>query len=643
MWVSSRRNVSEDVSRTVKVDLKHIDEKIFILVLRHIYADTGDELFDDIATGSLDDFLDTVIEVMSAANELMLGRLAQVCQEVVGRYVNARNVCSLLNTIAECSVDSFKRAALEYICLNLEGMLELRLLDELDEDLWFELDEVVKANQMAFLPFARSGRAEAELIEQYPELLGQIETSKQRRVDSMRLRTRLVQGERETVTVKHQVGSLERHVSSTLIKDQAPSPADESPLTTPTPSPAIVANDASDDLPFDMDEDQPRFLPGPAIKGRQALVASTAVDTPGAKILSSSNLATSPSPVGTPRIGPENREISDFGQSVTPGSPAFAVGGFTAQRRPWQRPTIDTGKSALRDIMEQDSASRVSNLTQAMQSLSTPSKPAPKLSQKERKRQQQQMKGESPNVQAISSPSAPTSKPTSPWQTVAKPRPTMTPTVSTPSPQTDSKVQVPPRPAMTMRQTVAGAPTRAVSTNATSGRGAPPSSLQPTAKAATPQIQSIRHTPVASRTPSGLDALTSMTEILAQQQTEKAAIKEAVAKRSLQEIQQEQEFQAWWDSESRRIQEEEAQVNAAIGRERNSNGGRGGQRRGGIRGGKKSQGEKISKEPADVSMSTGSPSVSHAEKPGGGRGRGRERERGRGQASAPPRGPRQMT
>ena len=38
--------------------------------------------------------------------------------------VTTRNVCQLLNAVAPCSVTEFKDAALEYICLNLEGMLE---------------------------------------------------------------------------------------------------------------------------------------------------------------------------------------------------------------------------------------------------------------------------------------------------------------------------------------------------------------------------------------------------------------------------------------------------------------------------------------------------------------------------------------
>jgi hypothetical protein len=87
-----------------------------------------------------------------------------------------------------------------------------------------------------------------------------------------------------------------------------------------------------------------------------------------------------------------------------------------------------------------------------------------------------------------------------------------------------------------------------------------------------------------------------MTDILLQQQTEKTAVKEAVAKHSLQEIQQQQEFEEWFDSESRRVQEEEAQATAAaaataMAASRDARGkrgrGRGGQRRASGRGGAK--------------------------------------------------------
>lgn len=82
-WLSSRRVNSEE---TINVDLKDINQTVFGFVLRYIYADTTDNLFDDVRSKSLDDFIDLILDVMSAANELMMDRLAQICQKMLGRF-----------------------------------------------------------------------------------------------------------------------------------------------------------------------------------------------------------------------------------------------------------------------------------------------------------------------------------------------------------------------------------------------------------------------------------------------------------------------------------------------------------------------------------------------------------------------------
>ena len=85
-WLSSRRNDLQEPQEAIKVDLKHVKSEVFDLVLRHIYADTGEELFDGTVTSDFDIFLDLIMEVLSVANELMLDRLAQVCQKVLGQF-----------------------------------------------------------------------------------------------------------------------------------------------------------------------------------------------------------------------------------------------------------------------------------------------------------------------------------------------------------------------------------------------------------------------------------------------------------------------------------------------------------------------------------------------------------------------------
>ena len=82
-WLAGRR---QDNSKTVRIDLKHIDPRTFQLVLRYLYADLGPELFDNVVSGDIDEFSELVLDVMAVANELMLDRLSQICQHVVGRF-----------------------------------------------------------------------------------------------------------------------------------------------------------------------------------------------------------------------------------------------------------------------------------------------------------------------------------------------------------------------------------------------------------------------------------------------------------------------------------------------------------------------------------------------------------------------------
>ena len=82
-WLAGRRQQNPEI---VKIDLKHIDPIAFDFVLRHIYADVGSELFDDVVSADVDEFSELVMDVMSVANELMLDRLSQICQEVIGRF-----------------------------------------------------------------------------------------------------------------------------------------------------------------------------------------------------------------------------------------------------------------------------------------------------------------------------------------------------------------------------------------------------------------------------------------------------------------------------------------------------------------------------------------------------------------------------
>jgi inhibitor of Bruton tyrosine kinase len=598
-WLSSRRGKAEEISDMIRVDLKHVEEQTFGMVLRHIYADTGEELFDTVVTSDLDEFIDVIIEVMAVSNELMLDRLTQVCQKALGQYVTTRNICQLLNAVAPCSVDEFKHAGLEYICLNLETMLEQRLLEELDNDLLVELDEMVQENQLACLPFARSGRAEADLFDQHPELAGKIAEGKQRMIDSLRIRSRYlenaerIQNAQKPRAEGSEGGSL---TSASSITKQPTTGGGHSVVSSPAPKP----REHSSDMLFDMEEEH-------SIDDLiESSFASSNVDN---KHVQDEVALDSASPSSLRQYGlPQRSDIvhqlcegpvaslsasslrehplSLSALTRTSGAANDTSPGAEIDHNAWRSPLAGSAKADFKDIMTQASASRTSNLTLAISHRDAQlGKASNRPSQRERKKirhQQSQDKVSTPSdeIPPNSDPSLSSRNSKSPWQTIQKPAEQRL------FPGRSSQGSVPshpsPRPAMTMRQTLAGASTLTKEDTPAKPNPNPRSVSTPGVGQSSipkPQIQSIRHNPAPPTVSSSpLGAYHSMADILAQQQGEKTAIKVAAAKRSLQEIQQEQEFQEWWDNEAKRVQEEEqaSAAAAASGTEGGRGRGRGG-------------------------------------------------------------------
>ncbi|KAK5135819.1 hypothetical protein LTR08_004646 [Meristemomyces frigidus] len=605
-WLAGR-DEDEDIS----VDLSHINAKTFRLVLRHIYADTGAELFDDIVSVGLDDFLDAVMDVMSAANELMLDRLSQICQAVVGQFVNVRNVCELLNAISPSSVHEFKDAGLEYLCLNLEAMLQGHHLNALDEDLLAELDDVVRENQLACLPFAKSGRADMLLHERHPELAAVLDRNRQRKIDSVTLRSR-----HQDITT-FMPGSLGDELSTSPLQQKARRRSSTAHYKTDVDRPSLKPKASAKDMMFAMDEEggsalqtpeqSPSIRPMPSPRGLEAIASS-----PPEEVWYSSRGKV----VLSPMLAPQN-SAPGTGTPRTPRSPPVS-GRTPSGGVPWTFTALPGPRTDMKNIMAQAATVRTSSLSQDIAAArpdlpATPSSfslGAPKLSQKDRKRMQQSGSG-TPKALDSAPVSSPLSagNPSSPWQDVSSPRSPAVHAVLSPPIQSGPIKPINARgsstPHLTMRQTVAnpkpGQPQKPVigpgGLSAVQQRSTPDTKpLQGKEQVRTPSKQSlqqlpsqpsnskpipqsIRHQPI----PEQVLGLT-MYEIVALEQAAKDELKAAAAKRDLQEIQAEQEFQEWWDKEAARVQEAEqrnATSAAKISKKRPSRGGgRGGGRAG---------------------------------------------------------------
>lgn len=648
-WLSSRREGAEG-QEAIKVNMKHVHPSIFQYVLRHLYADMDDSLFEGTVTPDFEAFIDLILDIMFLANELMLDRLQQCCQKVLGRFgklfwrpapkpwmlihaVNTRNVCQLLNAVSPCSVTEFKGAALEYICLNLEGLLEnqyvfnalltsvlltyISLLDELDDDLMLELDGVVRQNQLACLPVAKSGIAEAALLQAYPELSGMIERGRQARLDSMAFRYR----SREDEMRYGSFPKVKGPILDELAFVQPGRPSSSKGQSSAPKSSLLRARSSTADLMFDMEEgdstDTTFFEPSadhlnyPVSRLEQTSITPTADRNLATREMKNSKIEKQ---TGT---GLLETPLSFTDQnSSTISKKSFSNEQTRTHRdaKPWASTTLVSHQLDLKDIMAQASSIRVSNTPLSVSSQAK--KPAsaagslPKMSQRARKKQQQQQQQPPAPTEADiiynANPlqesdglhiRAETSK--SPWRTLTVPRIQLkdilgaenkNPPISKADLSTRSKSP------LTLRQTVPGNMSNSqeetslssyahhgVSANIPQMAGTGPSTskssslpyveytsnLSPSSSNPKP-IQSTHHQ-LSSAEPS---LNFSMADILEQQQTEKEIFREAVAKRNLQEIQEEQAFQEWWDAESRKVRSEEASRKGAGEEERGQGRGR---------------------------------------------------------------------
>ncbi|KAH7135499.1 hypothetical protein B0J11DRAFT_479304 [Dendryphion nanum] len=567
-WLAGRQT---EGSSHIRVDLTHVETWLFDLVVRHIYADAGEEIFDGFTSEDLNDFLaldellDHIMDIMSIANELMLDRLSQICQMLIGRYVNARNVCSLLNAIAPSSVAEFKDAALEYICLSLEAVMQHSSLDELADDVLLELNQVVRDNQLANLPFARSGRAEALLYDKYPELTERIERGKRAKIDSIMLSNKYSDRDGAVSTSFHAQSLEELSTSPIQQRTRRRASRDAKSMESPSTTPLLKGKASVPDLMFEMSDGEDEETTSTKRIARLEFVEKQSLQTP----------------IGSPEASWSNDQIQSYAPQIDCGKEGvslplpspIASREVRTPGRPWAATPLEGSKLDLRDIMSQTASDRPSNLTLGLTQQAKAERPVTsfhsKISQKERKRQQQAQQLAQPTTIEKPQPAPPAM---SPWQATSQ-RKASGASLAIESAQTP---QSPSTPQLTMRQTVAkhgkdstpkgvkpsSQPLRGASNKVGAAQNRPSPASGPGMSVSTTPIaapHSVRHIPLPSHSPTSPSQHFSMNEILSMQEAEKTYIKDAAAKRSLQEIQQEQEFQEWWDQESKRVMVEEEQ------------------------------------------------------------------------------------
>lgn len=367
-------------------------------------------------------------------------------------------------------------------------------------------------------------------------------------------------------------------------------------------SPILKSKQSTGDLMFQMDDDVPLTPLGPVkgkaavrgVEGRDTTTSRTDHDFPAL----GSNLAVRDRSSLDDRMASQEAQLDESPSESRIGVPyksePFSPSDISSHAA-WGSPVPSNSKRDLKDIMAETSQARQPSHAPAAYNREPSSNFASKLSQKERRKLQQQQAQEKLAAEETSKEAL-----KNPWKTSAnKPPVKETEGASNGLPDPIKPAQ---KPAMTLRQTVAGTPpikqrpgaapvqpqghglspnTQTPAKHPTPGSStAAPSTSPNTAASAQRTVQSIRHIPrpepQASTFHSPSSQSQSLASIFMQQQTEKNEIHEAAtAKHNLHDIQLEQQFQEWWDKESKRVQEQADAESAATHPGRGGRSGRG--------------------------------------------------------------------
>ncbi|KAK7207191.1 hypothetical protein BZA70DRAFT_6240 [Myxozyma melibiosi] len=679
----------EDVDKTV--DMKHVRSAVFKVVLDFIYGVEDESLFAEVQTESLAEFLEFVLEVLSVANELLITKLTQICQSILRSYVNVRNAAPLLAEADFYSAQGLKDSLLQYIALNLEGMLENGLLSSLEAPLLQDLEKTVRQKQLEKLPVSKSGIL-LQLLEERNPALGE---ARQKEKD------RLVQTFESSSLPSSYGGSLPQSFSSSFTKsgiaaefrdhgsshnqkstqrrgsrEQSGSAVPQSPVMTAT----IVQ---SNDFIFDMDDELSSTPSTPATAADWKVVKgkTKSGNTPSTSYTAPSSFDEHMRPSSfrdTSGFGSYRRE--SFAASITPTDSHLAKPSSLSNSSPMARPSEFNRATESPASSSSWKPKPVSGISLALQNRKTsatglgseqlPSTPhksqenfpatpgsssavalsspvtasattstatyispvvKPAVSQKNRKKQRAQ--------EVVSSPPS-SSKSSSPWSTPAKFTPRSGSVGSFPSPQlfpmgpqTSFATTAATNASQLGKKAVAGVAGVAVSSSAGSSPAtvvtatatttaatvavtattATTATTASTFTAATPSSSSKNYARKvsSSSTPTRIskslfpelnpqtleptDAVPaelqlSLAELIEQQRIEQDIIAaNSRQKKSIEQLQEEEEFASWWAAESERVQAELQKQEAGAKNEGSAAAGAAGAKKKGGRGGAQQQ------------------------------------------------------
>lgn len=208
-WTSERAASNHGI---ITVDLKEFNYRPMSYLLRYLYEDVGVEAFSHLdfiqSTEQLTQFM---FELISCSNFLLMDRYTDICSSYILRYIDSQNVASILVDAMHFNAQRLVQRIHGYMAGNLETLLDQNALDSLPDYAIGGFAHNLRLRQTALQPFMRSGGNLAKLEKRWESWLA-------------------LQDFPSIIVPTHRIAPL-RSTSTTVIPPPVHSPTTEAPYT----------------------------------------------------------------------------------------------------------------------------------------------------------------------------------------------------------------------------------------------------------------------------------------------------------------------------------------------------------------------------------------------------------------------------
>ncbi|KAJ3280167.1 hypothetical protein HDU76_009259, partial [Blyttiomyces sp. JEL0837] len=155
-WMLNRDVIPPIENPVIVVQMTHLRRAVMEIVMGWVYGDLdAAELLSGVKAGSVGDLLANLMEVVAAANELLLDDLKGLVVCEVLNMIDLTNAGLILDYADVYEAEGLKKACLDFLCWNVETLVESGMLDSLSPELVADIERTLQVAQQAKAPFTR--------------------------------------------------------------------------------------------------------------------------------------------------------------------------------------------------------------------------------------------------------------------------------------------------------------------------------------------------------------------------------------------------------------------------------------------------------------------------------------------------------